>query len=181
MITPAHFTFTITSIAFLTSSMRDIMSRWVYDIGASDLQTEITLQDFEIGDVRQVWTYGWICIVLLSILAYVRNLAMFSFTFLIANLLIMLSIVIVSGYSIDMMLAEGVGPGTIPFNTAHMWGTVGFSIYIFEGIGVLMPIMQACECPEIFDKLFMYAATTLIFIFCSLGSLSYIAYGTMTK
>jgi solute carrier family 36 (proton-coupled amino acid transporter) len=54
---------------------------------------------------------------------------------------------------------------------------VGFSCYAYEGIGVVLPIMQVCDCPEKFDKLLMYAFITLIIVYIGFGELCYITLG----
>ena len=69
----------------------------------------------------------------------------------------------------------------MPINYKGMWRMVGFSIYVFEGIGILMPVMQACECPEKFDKILIAAVATLTTAFCTFGTLSYLAYGNMKQ
>ena len=58
---------------------------------------------------------------------------------------------------------------------------VGFSIYIYEGIGILMPVMQASECPEIYDKILIAAMVTLTAIYVVFGSMTYLAYGNMPE
>ena len=63
-------------------------------------------------------------------------------------------------------------------NGNEYWGMVGFSCYAFEGIGVVMPIMSACECPEKFDKILFYALLTLTVIYCFFGNFCYLVIGT---
>jgi amino acid permease len=58
-----------------------------------------------------------------------------------------------------------------------MWTVVGFTIYTFEGIGILMPVMKVCECPEIYDKIVIAALTTLCAVYCLFGTLSYLCFG----
>ena len=58
-----------------------------------------------------------------------------------------------------------------------MWSTIGFSIYTFEGIGILMPCMQACDCPEQFDKILLLAYAAIVLMFIVYGELAYFAYG----
>ena len=55
--------------------------------------------------------------------------------------------------------------------------TVGFVVYAFEGIGVVMPIMQTCANPEIFTKILLAAIITLTIIYNAFGNLCYITYG----
>ena len=43
MIPPAQFTFTVTSIAFLTSSLQQILSLWVYNLDSATLVSETSI------------------------------------------------------------------------------------------------------------------------------------------
>jgi len=106
---------------------------------------------------------------------------MFSFTFLFANSLMLATVLIICGYSIVKIIDEGLADTIVPINYKGMWSMVGFSIYVFEGIGILMPVMQACECPEKFDKILIAAVATLTTAFCTFGTLSYLAYGNMKQ
>ena len=64
------------------------------------------------------------------------------------------------------------------FNHTEYMGMVGFSCYTFEGIGVVMPIMQACDCPEIFDKILLYALVTLTVVYCLFANYCYLVIGS---
>mmetsp|Transcript_18703 Transcript_18703/g.28655 ORF Transcript_18703/g.28655 Transcript_18703/m.28655 type:complete len:158 (+) Transcript_18703:1038-1511(+) len=88
-------------------------------------------------------------------------------------------VIIICFYSLAKLAREGLGPGVEAVNTTNMWSMVGFSIYTFEGIGILMPCMQACECPEKFNKIQVAAVMTVTISFIFYGSLAYLAYGNM--
>ena len=55
---------------------------------------------------------------------------------------------------------------------------VGFAIYAYEGIGVVMPIMQASAEPDQFIKCLVAAIVTLSFIFLFFGELTYFTFGS---
>ena len=93
----------------------------------------------------------------------------------------LLTVVIISYYSITKLVADGIGQGVVAVNTDGMWSTMGFAVFMFEGIGILMPVMQACECPEIFDKILIAAVFTLASTFCIFCTLSYLAFGYMKE
>lgn len=92
MVAVTQYTFTITSMAFLTSSMRDVVGKWVYGDDTHGI--------YRFGDLRNIWTYGVFVITVLTLLAWVRNIAMFSFTFLFANVLMLSSALFIIIYSI---------------------------------------------------------------------------------
>jgi len=50
---------------------------------------------------------------------------------------------------------------------------IGFSFYCFEGIGVLMPVMEHTADPQKFPKILTYALMTLCSIFVFFGLICY--------
>jgi hypothetical protein len=78
------------------------------------------------------------------------------------------------------MYTDGLGENIeiINFNSASkIFQTIGYTIYVFEGIGVVMPIMQACENPEIFDKIFLKAVITVSCFIMMNGVITYLSFG----
>ena len=55
---------------------------------------------------------------------------------------------------------------------------VGFSCYAYEGIGVVLPIMSVCDCPEKFDYILIATFVTLILVYISFAELCYLTLGT---
>lgn len=99
-------------------------------------------------DFNNIWTYGTFYIVIFSSLATVRNIARFNFAFIFGNLCLISSILIIIYYSVVKIDHDGINKEVVALNPDSMMSMVGFSIFAFEGIGVLMPIMQASNCPE---------------------------------
>ena len=62
-----------------------------------------------------------------------------------------------------------------------MWSIVGFSCYTFEGIGVVMPIMHACNVPEKFPRILLYAMSTLVILYSFFGNIVYFTLGSKLK
>ena len=56
--------------------------------------------------------------------------------------------------------------------------TLGFAIYSFEGIGIVMPVMHACEKPEQFYTIFVCAIATLTVIMIAFSELCYFTWGS---
>ena len=56
--------------------------------------------------------------------------------------MIVLTVTVVTTYAIVKIKKDGVGPQFQAVNEKKMWDMVGFSFYCFEGIGVVMPIME---------------------------------------
>jgi len=58
---------------------------------------------------------------------------------------------------------------------------IGFAIYSFEGIGVVMPIMQQAAQPQHFILLLTLAIGTLTIIYVIFGTICYLSFGTATN
>jgi len=57
---------------------------------------------------------------------------------------------------------------------------MGYSIYVFEGIGLVMPIMQACDSPKNFDGVFQKAVASICLLILVNGIVNYAAFGQET-
>ena len=124
-----------------------------------------------------IYMIGIICI--LTPIAWVRDIAKFSFTFMIGNFMILLTVIVVSTYCFSQISEQGgLGPGIQAFDQAGYLTTVGFAIYTYEGIGVIMPIMQTCATPEKFSRILFFAIITLSVIYAAFGNLCYLTYGS---
>lgn len=188
MIFSTQFCFTIGSVVYLTSSLRDLT---IFSLGytkeilendysKNHLNNDNLVDNYGL-DIRNIWTYGFVIILILTVLAWVRNLATFRFTFIFANTLLLLSISIVIYYSAARLSERGLGPNIKLINYNEMFTMLGFSIYTFEGIGVLMPCMQACDSPEKFEHILVASVVTVTIGFSVYGSISYLAYGEMKE
>ena len=62
--------------------------------------------------------------------------------------MILITVVTVSIFCIlELIEVKEIGPNVHPYNANGFWIMVGFSIYTYEGIGVVMPVMQASAEP----------------------------------
>lgn len=172
MIAVSQFSFTIIGIAFCSTSLRDTISFMVQGSSQPSLDTTP-----HFGDVSYIWTWGVSLLVLLSLLAWVRNIANFSFTFLFANVAMFTVVLCIMIYSMVHIYNQGLAEHLQLVNTSNMWSMVGFSIFTYEGIGILMPVMQACECPEKFDQILVAAIMTLTVAYIIFGNVCYMAFG----
>lgn len=126
-----------------------------------------------------IWSVGFVVIAILAPTVFVRNISIFSFTYLLGNICILTTLVAVSYVFTGTLIERDgeLGPGIkwIDNDYAMM---VGFACYAYEGIGVVLPIMQVCECPEKFDKILTAAFITLILIYIAFAELCYMTLGT---
>lgn len=118
-------------------------------------------------------------VVALTLLTWVRNIAKFSFIFMFANLCIITGATITTCYALAKIYEDGIHSDVSLIKPNGVFTMLGFSIYVYEGIGVLMPIMQACDCPEKFDSILVRAVITLTFFYIGFSLVCNLAWGTM--
>lgn len=57
--------------------------------------------------------------------------------------MILFTVGVISVYCLDLLAKNGPrDEAFVPVNTNKMWDMIGFSFYCFEGIGVVLPIMD---------------------------------------
>ena len=115
----------------------------------------------------------------LSLLSWVRNIAKFGFVFMFANFLILFSAVMIISYAGVEIYSYGINSDTTAVKLSGIWTMLGFSFYTFEGVGILMPVMQACDCPEKFESIFKRAILTLTGFYISFALICNLAWGRM--
>ena len=136
----------------------------------------------EDGGRINMWWFALGLIAIYSPLAWVRKLGVFSVGFIVGNVMIVFTALVISGYSIDGLIKDGPqNDGFQAVNQPKMWNMIGFSFYCFEGIGVLMPIMEQTRHPEAFPKILTAALFTLATIFVSFGYITYKYLGNMKE
>ena len=64
------------------------------------------------------------------------------------------------------------------YNPAGFWATVGFAIYSYEGIGIVMPVLAKAREPENFTRILVYAIATLSILFVCFGEITVLAFGS---
>ena len=97
---------------------------------------------------------------------------------MLGNLLILLAVLFVTTYCFMVIgRQDGIASGVNFVNSDYM-SALGMAIYCFEGIGIVMPIMQASESPESFKSTLYAAITTLTLIYIFFGGVGYLAFGS---
>lgn len=160
MIVLTQFSFAVSLITFITSAWKSFLK----EVCGFDLT---------------LWTVAGILMVILLPVVFVRELKKFAITFLIGNICTLAAAVIVSSVMVER-LAENdgePGPDRTWMNFSEFWGMVGFSCYAYEGIGVVMPMYQACDCKDKFDKIILAVLLTISTFYITFSQLVYYVMG----
>ncbi|CAO3696635.1 hypothetical protein G6F70_007397 [Rhizopus microsporus] len=121
--------------------------------------------------------YIWFPLIILVPFALVRHIAKLSFAVILADILILFGLICVIYFAAYQLKNFGVGPNIAavnPYNFALMIGTATFS---FEGIGLIIPIVESMKRPDKFPIVLTLGMMIVTVIYVLIGTLSYLAYG----
>jgi solute carrier family 36 (proton-coupled amino acid transporter) len=114
-------------------------------------------------------------------LSLIRDISKLGFTALIADVFIMLGLIYLYYYDIATLVAQKGVSDITAFNPATWTLFIGTAIFTFEGVGLIIPIQESMKRPQKFPGVLALVMVVITIIFCSMGVLSYAAYGSATK
>ncbi|KAJ2688834.1 hypothetical protein GGH99_002950 [Coemansia sp. RSA 1285] len=109
-------------------------------------------------------------------LALIRQIRYFAPVALAANVLIISSLAYLLGF--DLWSISANGPAAIVnYNPARFPLLVGTAVYSFEGVTLVIPILDSLKEKRSFGKVLTLAITLCLGLFLCVGSLSYMTFG----
>jgi len=131
------------------------------------------------GHISPLWVFGVAIVLLYSPIVWVRKLESYRHAFIFGVAMIGLGVVTTSVFAVrEIEVNNGEsGPDYVALNKDSFWSMIGFSFFMFEGIGCLIPIMRETEKPE---KLPIITASALVFlclVYAIFSSLCYYTWG----
>ncbi|CDW86725.1 UNKNOWN [Stylonychia lemnae] len=154
-----------TYFTFLTSNMT-----FVYE-NAKDLYEHYFSRD------DSVFVAGFLITIVYFFLIQQLDLKKFSFAFVLGSTILLIVCVKMIIYCMVIISKEGVGEDIKAIDSNNFWGALGFSIYVYEGIGCIMPILKISKNPKQFYRMLIYAVTALVITYTVFGVICYLAFG----
>jgi amino acid permease len=80
-------------------------------------------------------------------LTWIRKIEVFRHGFIFGVAMILVTIITIAGFCIHILAErDWTAPeGHYALNSNRYWDMIGFSFFMFEGIGCVMPVMNACD------------------------------------
>ncbi|KAJ2163193.1 hypothetical protein GGF46_000123 [Coemansia sp. RSA 552] len=109
-------------------------------------------------------------------LALIRQIRYFAPVALVANVLIIASLAYLLGFDLWSISVHGPAPFA-NYNPARFPLLVGTAVYSFEGITLVIPILESLRDKHCFARVLTLAISLCLGLFLCVGSLSYLTFG----
>ncbi|KAI0226230.1 hypothetical protein L0F63_003997 [Massospora cicadina] len=139
------------------------------------------LQDvfYGVTECRYLVSESWFFIVQLLVyipVALLRKIKSLSAIAIVADGFIILGLVYLVGY--NLVHISNYGPGVVQnFNREGFTLFIGTAIFTFEGIGLIIPIVESMKEPEKFPAILAWTMVGFTALYLFVGSLSYATFG----
>jgi len=111
----------------------------------------------------------------------VRKIEKFAWTHLIADGFILLTTVVILVYTLIHLSENGWGTGNKLINEETWLTMIGSAVYSYEGIGVILPLMEVTEKPEMYPRILTYVLVTVMALYVGFGEFCLFVYGDEIK
>ena len=136
------------------------------------------LEVFDVDPINK-WILGGGCFLIFIPLVYVRKIEKFAFFHIFADIAIMIGVLTISIYAGLELKENGntFSEQTEPINTKTFMSFIGLASYTFEGIGIIIPIMETTSRPDLYPYILSTVIFSLTLFFIFFGNFCYFIYG----
>lgn len=129
-------------------------------------------------DEINVWILGGIVFAVYVPLCFVRKIQKFAFFHIFADAAILIGVTIIIIYaSMELHKNGGFSNDVVLINEKTFLSFVGLAAYTFEGIGIIIPVMETTSRPDLYPMVlaavFIFLSTFYVFF----GNFTYFVYG----
>eukprot|EP01135_Chromosphaera_perkinsii_P004986 Nk52_evm30s307 gene=Nk52_evmTU30s307 len=129
------------------------------------------------GSAVPEWLIMVLCVPFLTPLTWVRQLKYFAITNLIADAIIIFTIVAIFVVDFVTLSEHGPAPEVAAFNPSNFLMFFGTAVYAFEGIAMVIPIEQSMKDKHKLPKIMDICLIAFVIILIFFGLFNYVAFG----
>lgn len=124
------------------------------------------------------WIFATFFFLLWTGMCWVRKIQIFAHTHVFADCMIVMTIVVVVVYGVIQLGNHGQQINDTEFIDNKNWQTaIGFAVYAYEGIGIVMPVQDVCRDQKKYPGIVYGVITTCAIIFVGFGMFCVFAWG----
>ncbi|CAO3599210.1 unnamed protein product [Absidia cylindrospora] len=119
----------------------------------------------------------WIILIIIVPICWVRKIGRLSYLAIVADVFILFGLICVLYFTSKQIHDHGVGPNIEMVNNNTFALMIGTAVFSFEGIGMVVPIIEGMKDPSKFPRVLTLNMIICTFVFTLVGSIGYVAYG----
>ena len=141
--------------------------------------TTNTILDEQLGFGKiNKWILGALWLAIYVPLTYVRKIEKFALFHIIGDISILIGVTTIIVYaSIYLDTHDRIPNDTELINPSTCLSFVGMATYTFEGIGIIIPVMETTSRPDLYPYILVLMILFLTFFYIFFGNFTYFAYG----
>ena len=121
------------------------------------------------GVVVDKWWWCLMCIIIFTLLAWVRKQELFAKTHTFGVLMLIITVCVIMGYGGKEVKVSGWQLENYPMITWSFTDAIGFSITAFEGVPLIIPVYDITDNKELYPKIVTYVVLTCAVLFAVFG------------
>lgn len=125
--------------------------------------------------------YIWIVLIVIIPICWVRKIARLSWVAIVADVFIAFGLICILYFTSNQIAQNGIGKNIILVNSENFGLMIGTAVFSYEGIGMVLPIVEGMKNPEKFPRVLTVGMIICSFVFTLIGAIGYIAYGDITQ
>lgn len=106
-----------------------------------------------------------------------RRIEKFAWTHLVADVLIILTLLVIFVYALLKLSDKGWGSGIDLINTNTWLTMIGSAAYSYEGIGIILPLYEVTERKEMYSRILVYVFVTTLGLYLGFGGFCLFVWG----
>ena len=110
-------------------------------------------------------------------MCWVRKVEKFAFFHIFADIAIAIGLTVLTVYGVKEVVKNGISTDTEVLNHKTYLTAIGLAAYTFEGIGIIIPIMETTTRPDLYPKILSGVVILVTFIYLFFGNLMYFSFG----
>ena len=128
------------------------------------------------GILMNKWIWMPICMAIYVPLVMVRKIEVFATTHVFADVMIILTVIVLMAYAGVDIGEKGTKFDSVGVVGEYWADAIGFSVYTYEGIGVILPIREVTADKQNYFKLLCITMTIIASIYIIFGEFTMIAW-----
>lgn len=112
-----------------------------------------------------------------TFLSWVRRIEKFNVTHIFADFIIFVSVVTIIVFACLYVAKFDWNPKPEFIDSTKFMNIIGFSVFAYEGIGTVIPIMEITENKEAFPKVLILCLSSVFLVYLAFGEICYFSFG----